>query len=311
MGVEEHAYGTSLWLVSRRQFVMVFCAVMTVYCFAETGRYLFGLESVRTTITGAVPSRKLHEDCTGDECYEVLSCFGMRKTSMHLSTPFFPVLGLVFFPVGAYGAQAGHHKEVRTVAVFLVAMAALHMAILALDGIYVKACNAYPQNIVDSVLLGWTSLAPVSPAAARQLGRMSSWPVEDVARATGNLNVLAWYYSMWGLLAALLAYAAWEAVVLTELVEFGPLGLGAHYGLANWDTSKLRQWGGKFIDDSRQPLTNLDEEAGAGYGSMARAYETVLPQAVQLAPDLYFTDEDFEAEADPAPVRGTAPGSYY
>lgn len=295
MTSETHAYGTALGgLVSRRHFVLIFSLVMSVYCFAATGRYLMDLGPLRALLTGDEPPRRPHEDCTGDACYKVVTCFGTRKASMHLLTPVFPVLGLIFFPIGAWGAQLALHKEVQTFSLFITAMAILHVVVLVLDGLYVESCTAYPENMMDSVT-GWPSLAPISLGVKGDLGKLSVYPMQVVATMTGNLNVRAWYYVQCGIFAVILVYAAAQALVLANLVEMGPLGLGTHFGISAWEEilqtrglSKRWTATSKFLDDAK--LSGTGDSEVMNYGSLDQA--AALAEQERLARFRYLSEDE-------------------
>merc|ERR1719401_2788812 len=89
---------------------------------------------------------------------------------------------------------------------------------------------------------------------------------------------------------AFMCYTAWEARVLGMLAERGPLGLGVHYGLGQWDEiinheaiKNRRQEKSKFVEDGKMPLTEYDVEqplgylVGHNYGAFAGATQDTGP----------------------------------
>lgn len=272
---ESHAYGSSFICVSRRHFILVLCSVATVLCWIEICRFVLRWEFLRTVVLGAAPAHELLDDCIGLACYEVFSCFGLKETTLHIRDPFLFIFGAYFFPLGALGALRGHERDVSQLARFLAAVSACSILIILADGVYINHCDAYPKNVMSQSLLQWMPPSPLSLAAQVKLEGLASFPVKDVDRITDHFDVLAWYFCYAGLLAALLAYAAREAYLLAAIVEKGPIGLGAHYGLDQWDEvinhdalrgAMQRQSMSKFIDDARLPLAPQgDAEIGTGF----------------------------------------------
>lgn len=266
-----HAYGISLFCVSRRRFIEVFSYVSWVVCIVQLISFVFQEPSIKAFVLGATTQRPATNDCIGIECYSVLSCYGFKETTFHMRNPFFYVFGVYFFWPGGTGCEQDlwrlHH--------FLLVLAIGNIAVLALDGLYIDKCGAYPYNVVDISLLGWSSFSPISLLEKEQLMKMASHPVKDVNQIVQGFNVLLRYYVETGLISALILYAAFEARALSGLVEKGPLGLGAHFGLAQWDEvlnpdairrRKERQTRSTFIDDARLPLAPQgDAEIGSGF----------------------------------------------
>lgn len=282
---ERHSYGTSCGCVSRRVFIFVFCCVMAVICAIQLARWATRWH-VFDALVGA-PWQPVHYHCTGTQCYEVFSCFGMKEATQHLREPLSSSIGVLLFPVGAHAAHHGFRRPLQVLGVYLALAAAVHAGIVVADLVYYDACDAYPANLVLQTLVNEVlPPSPLSPAARQQIRQMGSFPAGAVDRITGGFPALAWYVVWAGLWVLVLAYAAREARLLGDLVERGPLGLGVHYGLDQWDQvvshdairrHKEREMRSQFIDDARLPLGGhlpdetpaLGHKAGGrrGYGA--------------------------------------------
>lgn len=237
--------------------------------------------------------------CSGLECYEVFSCLGMKDATAHLREPLMSLAGAVFFSLGIYGTHHGCRRPLQLLGTFLLVSATLHLGILLGDALYVQTCNAYPRNVIEQTLIQeLLPPSPLTPAAQTTLKGMSVFTIEEVQRVTDGFNVLAWYYALAGSLTAFLAYTAYEAHYLGDLAERGPLGLGVHFGIAQWDEvlnhdairrRKAREMKSQFIDDANLPLKFPDVEAPFGYmaasdGGYGAAATDTAPMQAQLAP---------------------------
>jgi len=265
---------------------------MAVMCLIQFVRWA-GRWHVFDALVGT-PWQPVHSHCTGTACYEVFSCYGMRAATQHVREPLSSVSGLVVFPLGAHAAHHGNRRALLLTSAYLALSAAVHAGLVLADGVYYGTCDAYAENVVKQTLVNHIlPPSPLTPAARKQLGQMDSFPVGTVDGITGGFPSLAWYLVWAGLLALALAYAAREALLLGDLVERGPLGLGIHYGLDQWDEiishdairrHKEREMRSQFVDDARLPAAASDVEAeglgwraghaghgGGGYGAAGAA----------------------------------------
>jgi len=266
---ESHSYGTACGCISRRLFVFFFCCVMTVICVVQMARWLARWHFFDTLVGASW--QPAHSHCVETSCYEVLSCFGMREATHHVREPLASASGLLFFPLGAYASSFSIRRPLQLVGTYLTVSAAVHAGLVVTDVVYYGTCDAYPENVVMQTLANRVlPPSPLLPAARNQLLQMTSWPADAVDRITGGFQSLTWYIVLAGLWALLLAYASWEARLLGDLVERGPLGLGVHYGLGQWDEiishdavrrHKEREMRSQFIDDARTSAGALSTDA--------------------------------------------------
>mmetsp|Transcript_64432 Transcript_64432/g.135201 ORF Transcript_64432/g.135201 Transcript_64432/m.135201 type:complete len:292 (+) Transcript_64432:171-1046(+) len=287
---EAHAYGASFGCLSRRLFILWTCVVLSVLCYVQL--FLWALRShLWDAIIGNPWEVKNEADCVGTNCYEVLSCFGLKDASFHLREPLTTLAGAIFFPIGLHGAHHVYRSQLQTLAVFLVCSTALHFVVFLGDLAYCQVCGAYPSNMIYHSVLAWLPPSPVTNAAQASLSKLSVFSYEQVATITENFAVAPWYNSMTTLLVLFLAYAAHEAVALGHFAERGPLGLGMHYGLGKWDEYldhdavrrlKNKSVRSKFIDDATLP--------GADYGS-TKFGQAPVPLLKQDGDDDYDDEE--------------------
>jgi len=226
---ERHAYGTSCGCVSRRIFVLVSCLVLAVLCFLQLGHWVLELHLLKPAPEDL--SKRLH--CTGTECFEVWSCYGMRETTYHLREPFITVVGAIALPLGVYGALQGSQWHLRAATLYLALDAVLRFGIIVADVVYVETCGVYPFNVVDQILSEAKGL--VYRVIQEKLSGMSSFGVGNVDAVTGGFYTTAFYLIYAGLWLLIVAYLANQAYLLGQLLETGPLGLGVHYGINQWD----------------------------------------------------------------------------
>lgn len=291
MTAESHAYGTSLLCISRRYFIMGFCALMTAACLTRSLAWI-----VRTGLdasAGQSASEQAQHACVGFQCHEVFSCYGMKDTTYHIMEPLMTLTGLVFYPLGLQAAIQSQDLVMKRFGLFMIASAVIHISLLVFDYTYFRTCNAYDTSIM-SMVLSEQFLPPclLRPGDQEILKTWSYFPAEAVDKQTANFNITAWYFSFAGAWALLIAYVAFEAMQLSHLMEHGLLGLGVHFGLDQWDEvlnkGALRrqlnkEQRSKFIEDANTPLVETDSSdpyfgygyaAGTGYGTLAAATST-------------------------------------
>lgn len=269
---EHKAYGNSCGCICRRRFVLVSCLVLMVLCYAQLLRWLVQAQ--------LLDPRGLHEkkqdpkSCTGTQCYEVFSCYGMKEATYHFREPFITVGGAVALPLGLWGAHQGSRWHMQVAATYLATNALLRLCIMIADVAYFRACDAYSDNVVDQILLQTKGL--VYQGAQEQLATLTSFSVERVDAITGALNALAFYLASAGAWLLVIGYLAREAHQLVQLLERGPLGLGMHYGLDRWD--EAIQWDdiaktrlakesmaeSQFLNDARLP-DNKTQDLAPGF----------------------------------------------
>jgi len=272
---ETQAFGTSLFCLSRRLFILAFCLVGVLLCIVHLASFAAKSSLLQTFFNANTNTPRPAVDCVGLQCYEVFSCFGFKETTFHIRTPFFYVFGLFFFALGAHGAHHGLEKETWLLHRYLLVSFIFHVLVLAADGLYTQQCSAYPLNVVEVSLTGWLSFPPIGPLAKEQLRQMPNWPIEDVKQITNGFKVLLRYFVEQGFVTLALLYGFIEAYRLAAIEQKGPLGLGTFYGLSQWDEvldhdvlrrRRERQIRSKFIDDARLPLKPQgDAELGSGF----------------------------------------------
>eukprot|EP00933_Yihiella_yeosuensis_P050293 TRINITY_DN48066_c0_g1_i1.p1 TRINITY_DN48066_c0_g1~~TRINITY_DN48066_c0_g1_i1.p1 ORF type:complete len:375 (-),score=58.11 TRINITY_DN48066_c0_g1_i1:42-1166(-) len=284
---ESHAYGTSLFCMSRRLFILGFCMVMTALVYLQIWLWfmkwhLFGSAEHVGTDVGIAKS------CTGTQCFEVFSCFGEKDTTYHVREPLATLSGAIFYPIGVLAAYYRCGKQMKWFGVYMLVQSLTNAALLLGDAMFLSTCNAYSTNVMSFLLSTWQPPTPLRPAAEDALQRLDYYPVQAVSNITQGFNVMLWYYAFAGVFALLVLYVCVEAMRLCEVLEWGPLGLGAHFGIDQWDEAlnhsairrhKMKEIRSKFIDDANAQL--IDEvESGfgkaAGYGAIAGATAALI-----------------------------------
>lgn len=299
---EGHAYGWSLGCINRRLFVLGVSAVMLALCLIQLARWVLSFR-LWDAIMGNSWKVEAPAGCIGTQCWEVLTCFGMKDASLHVREPLVTLAGVIMLPAALSGAHHSSHRDLRVAAVFFIATAVLHIGVLAADAIYFGTCGSYPTNIIYQTMLNWMPPSPLNRATQAKLQAMSAYSVEDVAQATHDFQVLTWYFVVAGLLAAFLLYVAREVWLLGDLSERGPLGLGMHFGLNRWDEvldhdalrrHRMKGTRSAFLDDATLTIPGTDLESshlgvpayGGGYGAIAHLAKF----------DVFEEQEDEEAE---------------
>jgi hypothetical protein len=278
MGEERHAFGTSLFCVSRRLFVLFFCVVMAVLCYVHIFGWIFDAWPWFYLLrTGTEKTDKVL-GCVGPQCYEVFSCYGMKDASQNMREPLTTLAGALFFPLGAIGAHLGIRNYLQILGLYVAGSACLHIGLIIWDAVFLSSCNMYSTNMVMQVLLQSYRLPPsmISLAARQQLLALQSDPyqIQLVDSITGGFKTTAWYFSAASVWAVILAYVAYQVHALKDIMERGPLGLGVHYGLGQWDElldhdsirrHQEKKMASKFIDDARLPFEQDVEKRASGY----------------------------------------------
>jgi hypothetical protein len=210
-------------------FVLVSCLVLAVLCYLQLGRWFLELHVLSPAPVGV--NKRL--DCTGTECFEVWSCYGMREATYHLREPFTTVAGAIALPLGVYGALQGSKWYLQAAILYLALDAALRLALIAADVVYVETCGSYPFNVVEQILLETKGL--IYNVIQDKLSVTSSFGVFNTDAVAGGFYTMAFYLTYAGLGLLVAAYVAYQAYLLGQLLETGPLGLGVHYGINQWD----------------------------------------------------------------------------
>mmetsp|Transcript_60231 Transcript_60231/g.196844 ORF Transcript_60231/g.196844 Transcript_60231/m.196844 type:complete len:341 (-) Transcript_60231:78-1100(-) len=324
MGGEIHAYGTSLGCISRRLFVLWVSTVMAALCYVQLFKWAMR-SHLWDSIIGNAWEVGPESSCTGMQCYEMLTCFGLKDATRHTREPLATLAGAVLLPLGVAGAHQCYRWHLRVLGLFLAASAALHAGLMFCDAAYVHACGTYPSNMIHQTMVNWMPPSPVTLAAQGGLLKMSSYSFKDVADITDGFNVLLWYCSVAGTLTAFLTYAALETNLLATLAERGPLGLGMHYGLGQWDEylnhdavrrHKDKGMRSTFIDDAKLPsIGSQDTFADANFASYGSVGGGPAPVQVLLQDrpededdydDYYEDDEEAVAAAAAADTPPTS-----
>lgn len=215
-------------------------------------------------LVGGSPKKPRHQKCTGIDCFEVFSCHGMRDATQHIRQPIMFATGFIFFPIGAYAAHMGLREPLQIFAVYVTISAVVHAGLVIFDAMYFKQCDMYTTNMIRSTLVNrLLPPSPLLPAARHELRSMTSFPIAEVDKLTDNFPGFAWYLTFAISGTLVIAYAAREARLLVDLFERGPLGLGVHYGLGQWDElinhdairmQKSKNARSQFVDDAKLPL---------------------------------------------------------
>lgn len=259
---EKHGYGHSLGCIPRKLFVLAFAVVAAGLCWLQVLHWLV-VSSFFREMAGYPDPHK--QGCVGSHCFEVWSCLGMQEVTLRLREPLVSLSGAVLLTVGVFGALRARAEQLNYLYLYLAASAGLHFVLMVVDGVYLGACGAYPQNMVEQVLLPSWRLPPslISVVAREKLSKLTYFSVSDVDAATGGFNAAAWYYAICVITTVALGYAALETAALAPKIERGPLGLGVHYGLNQWeqaedrDALRRRRWRNKhssFIEDTVEPV---------------------------------------------------------
>lgn len=283
---ESHAFGASL-CCSRRHFILSLCLAMSMVCAARILYWLIQL--------GAKVPQETQAACTGDECFQIFTCIGMKDTTAHIMEPLFTLSGIIFFPLGFHAAHHGDDTPMKRFALFLLATTAVRLGVIAFDVAFMHACEMYDTNMMNFVLNSLLPPSPLRVGVQDKLRGLHLFHLELVNGITGNFNILAWYLILSGLWTALFLYATVEAMSLSSLMQNGILGLGVHYGLDQWDEELNRtairrkvQSGinSKFMDDAHLPLSQ-----GTHVGRLSnQTYGTQSPPARNYKASQDFSD---------------------
>jgi len=183
----------------------------------------------------------------------------------------------------------GFRDSLQIFAGYVTITAVVHAGLLIFDAIYFKQCNMYTTNMVRSTLVGrLLPPSPLLPAARHELRSMTSYPTDEIDKLTNGFPSFAWYLTFAISGTLLMAYAAREAWLLVDLFERGPLGLGVHYGLGQWDElinhdairmQKSKLIRSQFVEDAKLPLkapVSDGESSSWGWGMWgAESYGTL------------------------------------
>lgn len=270
MGVDEHVYGTVICgLLSRRRFILYFCAFAVLASAVELVSFAYGFFA-----DGGIRHAANLEAaaCVGSQCYEVWSCHGLKDATEHLREPFLQGLSLVSALFGFCGAYYGDRFQLHFGGLGMLLLGVFCSAVGIFDKVYTETCLAYPTDVVDAMLLRRVPPSPLAGGLQEKLRATVVYPVADVDAVTEGSSILAWYLAYLGFWAAVNMYAGYQARLLSELVEGGPLGLGVHFGMHQWDEfinhDELRKHcqglkHSDFLEDAHQPLSY----ASVGYGA--------------------------------------------
>mmetsp|Transcript_115817 Transcript_115817/g.216791 ORF Transcript_115817/g.216791 Transcript_115817/m.216791 type:complete len:493 (+) Transcript_115817:71-1549(+) len=296
---DAHAYGYALGCISRRRFVYYFAIFMTVIKVATLAKWLMSWVLFNRIL--GVPSPQI-VGCKGYDCYKVFTCQGMAEATQHIREPLFTLTGVIAYPIGVVGAHHGYRGQLQVLAFYLVLIALGHFGITIADIFFLKSCNAYPLNMVNEALLLPIAFPPgIREGAQDQIRAMSAspayFPTEEIAKITetnifpDGFPVLAWYIVVALFLVTFFGYAAFQAVECGVLAERGPIGLGMHYGLGQFNEfidfnviRRKKEKPSKFLTDAMLP-TMADPEQPLGYhigqGNYGAFHGTAAAMAVR------------------------------
>mmetsp|Transcript_40575 Transcript_40575/g.75540 ORF Transcript_40575/g.75540 Transcript_40575/m.75540 type:complete len:357 (+) Transcript_40575:100-1170(+) len=269
---ESHAYGASLFCISRRYFVIWFCIIFIAVCAA---RSLEWITATSLNFEGPVDLQKQAADsqCQGTACYEVFTCFGMKDTTVHIMEPLMTLSGLLFYPLGLHAAHHGHDLEMKRFGLYLLASCLVRIGVLIFDVAYMNVCDAYSTNMMTLVLSELLPPSPLRVGIQDNLRGRAVFPIQVVDDATNHFHLTTWYLSLTGALILLFVYATVEVMALSGLMQYGLLGLGVHFGLDQWDEALnhasirrkvQREIRSKFVDDAQLPFVHDPIAAGQG-----------------------------------------------
>lgn len=316
---ETHAYGSSMGIISRRLFLIGASSVMAALCIIQLIKWLLR-SHLWSAILGNSWTAAHPRGCTGTACYEVLSCFGMKDATLHLREPLVTVTGSIVLPLGVAGAHHLYRWHLRVLAGYLTVSTCLHLTVLLSDVAFMHYCGMYPTNVIEQTLTNWWPLSPLTDVAQDRLRRMATYPIDEVVKVSNSFPVTLWYLGMAGALTVFLAYVAREAWLLGDLAERGPLGLGVHYGIAQWDQfisydamrrHMDRNVKSKFIEDcvlpvprSRMDNTGLDFTYGATQTTRGGVAAAPAPEPLWL--ERHGEEEEEEEDDEEAAVAAAA-----
>jgi len=283
--VGQHAYGTSLMCINRRAYILGFCLVMSFVCLAQIGKWFLSM-SLFNSLTGVeyLPPKA----CMGLECYEVFTCRGFAWTTDSIRNPLSTLSGAILFPLGVVAALHGYRTELRIVAFYLSLLTATYIACFFADVIYYESCNAYPADAIEQALL-WPIPFPLRRTAQEQIAKMRFFPKDDVDKITNGFATMAMYLVIQFVVCVVLIYTSRQAQLLGMLFERGPIGLGVHYGLGQFDEiinheeiRRRKEPKSFFVEDGQLPTYQNDAEAPLAY-HVGHNYGAFHGQSARLA----------------------------
>jgi len=307
---ENHAYGTACFCFGRRHFIATFCVVTSVLCLLKATTAAYHSDTFQDLMNGE--EQQDLPDCKGDQCYQILSCHGLKGTTQRIREPLACLTGLVFFPLGFVGAWNGKEWNLRMLTLYCYYLASALAAILVFDLIFTEVCGFYPTDVVTEAIYrsfsAMSFLSPLSIAELKQLEHLKYFHVKDVAAITNGFPVLWWYVALGGAWILLLFYVSYEASWLAELIERGPLGIGTHYGLDQWDEvlnhDAIRVLGlqgvkSQFVDDCNPRRTEalVLKERGFRMGSTYGAASGMVMDFFPTPTKNFKAYEEQDAEA--------------
>lgn len=225
-------------------------------------------------VAGESNSGRVVNPCTGTQCYEVWSCYGMQKSTVHILNPGFALTGIVFWTLGLIGTYYTVRWQVRYMANYAFTVGLVLLGCMIFDLVYAPTCDAYTANTIHTLTKDFPP-PPITSAARDMLKDLQTYPRGEVDDITNGFRVLLWYSCVFGLLTALILYLCSEAYGLALLIDRGPLGLGVNYGLDQWSEyidmdavrrNKMRGMKSKFLEDAKLPFYTHPGELRAPYG---------------------------------------------
>eukprot|EP00448_Togula_jolla_P022199 CAMPEP_0170582330 /NCGR_PEP_ID=MMETSP0224-20130122/7525_1 /TAXON_ID=285029 /ORGANISM="Togula jolla, Strain CCCM 725" /LENGTH=370 /DNA_ID=CAMNT_0010905545 /DNA_START=140 /DNA_END=1252 /DNA_ORIENTATION=- len=257
---------------------MYFCIAATFLCAAQILIMVADL-NLWAKLMGEDKGSIISSDgssCSGAKCFEVWSCTGLKDASQNLRVPLLPISGLIFFPFGALGCLHGDRWYLSIGGRYLFILSLVNAGMIIFDCIFSVSCPMYSTNIIKETLIArGLPPSPVSLAAMDTLRTMTVFEKEAVDEAIGSFQLLLWYIAVAGAWTLLLFFVCSQVLLLSELVERGPLGLGVNYGLNQWDEvlnhdairiHQAKHVRSKFLDDATLPLaSSVDARSGKGY----------------------------------------------
>lgn len=282
---ERHAYGSALFCISRRVYALIFCAVLSFVCILQLARLFLDTTIVHSILGHETLPPKA---CSGLECYEVFSCRGFAWTTDNIRKLLLLVPGAVLFPLGVHAAVHGYRLEMKLVSFYMMILSAVYFMGFIGDIIYFETCSAYSGNIIDQTLL-WPIPFPLRRPQQDELATMTFFPMADVDKITHDFATMTMYSILETLLCVFLVYSTYEIMILAHLLERGPIGLGVHYGLGQFDEiinheelQKRKLPRSKFVDDCKLPTYDDAEAAPLGY-HVSHNYGAFYGESVSLA----------------------------
>jgi len=287
--------------------------VLAVACYIQLARMILSLGFVQSILGQETIPEKA---CNGLECYEVFSCRGFTWTTANILQPMGTITGAIMFPIGVHAALHGYRAEMKVFSWYMMILCTAYIGCFIGDGVYYGTCDAYPADVVKTALLLPIPF-PIRRAAQDELMKMAFYPAADVNRITHDFATWGFFVMIETFIVAFLLYSTYEACYLAIFLERGPLGLGVHYGLGQFDEiinhEKLKERKlarSQFVEDCKADWNaELDVPLATGwripskYGAFYGDDGLPAPSRRLADPEDPYPDTDFANDREEAMPR--------